>query len=285
MRTADNPLRGEVIKDSKYPKRIAAIITHLPDITSEYHAPRFEVVKLCLTSMRAGAPDIPVMIWDNGSCKELRDWMLNEFKPEFITLSSNVGKWSGRHAIAHMFSHHTLLGISDDDMLFYPNWFSKSEEVLRHFPNTGIVSCYPVRTQFRWGTEYTITWGKIHGTVSAGKFIPSAWDKDFCNSIGRDRASHLDLTRNEKDIIISYQGMEAYATAHHCQFIGYSDIIGRYTTWTDEALNDEKIFDDMIGRDHLRLTTTERLCRHIGNAMDQSIIEDAEKLGLLTRGF
>lgn len=68
-----------------------------------------------------------------------------------------------------------------------------------------------------------------------------------------------------------YNGMEAYCTAHHCQFIGYAKTLQRAARYDGEAMGDEKIIDNTLDSLGLRLATTERLTRHIGNVIDESI--------------
>jgi|GEM_PF-3288445 len=82
MRIGNNPMRGKPIQHTM-PGEVATVTTHLPN-QEGYHAQRLEVVQTCLKSMRNGAPGIPVMVWDNGSCQELRDWLLDDFnRPEY----------------------------------------------------------------------------------------------------------------------------------------------------------------------------------------------------------
>jgi hypothetical protein len=279
MRIGKNPLTKEHATAAN-PTSVASVIVHLPNLTG-YHAQRFEVVKLCLRSMRNHCGGAAVMVWDNGSCPEVREWLL-EYEPDYIVMSPNIGKQSARANIMHMFPPHIIVGISDDDMLFYPDWFAKSAVILRNFPNVGVVSGYPVRTQFRWGCENTIRWAQKNAIAEVGKFIPEQWDRDFCDSIERPYAVQKQGTVNDYDTRITYNGRQAYATGHHCQFIAFNDRIAHYCVWNDAAMGEEKTFDISIDQAGLlRLTTVERLSRHIGNVLDVSILQDAQKLGLL----
>ena len=271
MRVGNNPLRGH--KVTEMPTLAAAVITHLPTNQEGYHRGRLEVVQTCINSLMVNAErEIPLLVWDNGSGPELRDWLVNYRKPDFLILSPNIGKAGARTSIVRMFPPETVLCISDDDMYYHPNWLEPQLELLKGFPNVGAVSGYPVRTQFRWGNAATLKWAEETPGVkiTRGKLIPEQWDRDFCKSVQRDWAYQVERTKDEQDIMIEWQGMKAYATAHHCQFMCITGRIEYIVQWDGEAMGDEKKFDNAIDKEGLlRLTTTERLTQHMGNMMEK----------------
>jgi hypothetical protein len=251
------------------PGLVAAIITHLPN-RKGYHAQRFEVIQECFKSLRENAGvELPLYVWDNGSDKQFRNWLLRELKPDYLTLSPNIGKGSARTAIMRSFPLETVVCFSDEDIYFYPGWLNAQLELLRGFPNVGAVSGCPIRTQFRWGNKATLKWAGENAVLRTGHFIPSEWEHDFCISIGRDWAAHCQSTAGEQDYLIEYNGLKAYATAHHMQFIGLAGKLGSIGSWSGSAMRDDQTFDvaiDLLGL--LRLTTTERYTRHIGNVLE-----------------
>lgn len=280
-REGTNPLKGKTV--GKQPAVVACVITHLPELTG-YHNNRMQVIQTSLTSLRNNsAMKIPVMVWDNGSCDVFRDWLIKSFKPEYLVLSPNVGKTSARSAIPRMFPLGVIVAIADDDMLYYPNWLMPQLDLLKTFPDVGCVSGYPVRTQQRWGNEYTLAWAKENAKLEVGRFIPDKWDEDFCTSIGRDyKGFHIKYTEKDRDYLITYKGRKAYAAAHHCQFLAYAGRIAEFTQWTDEALSAEMIFDKTVdGAKLLRLTTTDRLTRHMGNVLDSELKAECRRMGVL----
>ena len=270
MRTEMNPNRRT--KADGYAPYIASSITHLPNFEG-YHQERFEVVKTSLTTMRENAGlDCQILIWDNGSCQEFRDWLLNEYKPDAVVLSMNVGLSNARAGLIRMLPPDVILGVADDDMYYYPDWFKAQVELMKYFPNVGQVSGYPVRTQMRWGNARTLEWARKFAKVEEGKFIPEEWDKDFCTSIGRDYNWHLNYTRNDMDYRITYREMSAYAFAHHCQFICRVKALANLMHFTTEAMSDDKPFDWAVDNSGvLRLTTINRYTRHMGNVMDDDL--------------
>jgi hypothetical protein len=275
MRLGMNPLRLQQVTE---PDKVAAVITHLPN-QEGYHAQRFEVLKTCLLSMRLGAPGIPVTVWDNGSCHEMIDWLQNEYKPETLILSANIGKSNARAALYHMVNPETIMSLSDDDMLFYPGWWDESEKLLKHFPNVGKISCYPVRTQARWGSTLTREWAKKNGKVRTGKIISEDEDYDFCTSIGRDYNFQKEFTEAEFDTVVKYNGVEAYCFAHHCQFMAYSGVIAPFCKRSDDCMADEKPFDSSVDyAGLLQFTTLQRYARHIGNIVDPKVSKEFESM-------
>lgn len=277
MRIGNNPLRGT--KVNPMPEIVGIVITHLPDLTG-YHAERLEVVQTCLSTMRDNAGrDLAICIWDDGSVPELLDWLEHEFRPEYLVHSPNHGKSSARTAGVRMFPPETIVCVSDDDMLYSPNWLEPQLELLHGFPNVGVVSGYPVRTQFRWGTKSTLAWAKENAEYEFGRFIPEQWERDFCVSIGRDYDKmHKDYTANDRDLLIRYNGLTAYGTAHHCQYIAKAGRIEYIVEWSDEAMPNERLLDETIdAQGYLRLTTTDRLVRHMGNVIDPDLRRDIER--------
>ena len=270
MRTEMNPNRRT--KADGYAPYIASSVTHLPNFEG-YHQERFEVVKTSLTTMRENAGlDCQILIWDNGSCQEFRDWLLNEYKPDYVVLSNNVGLSNARAGLIRMLPPDVILGVADDDMYYYPDWFKAQVELMKYFPNVGQVSGYPVRTQMRWGNRRTLEWARKVAVVEEGSFIPAEWDRDYCTSIGRDYEWHKKQTENDMDYRITYRGVQAYAVAHHCQFICKVKLLANLMRFTTEAMSDDKPFDwavDNTGM--LRLTTINRYTRHIGNVLDDDL--------------
>ena len=256
---------------------VLTVVTHLPNMLG-YHAGRMEVIQACLNTMRDNANmKNTVIVWDNGSCADLRDWLQFEYKPDILMLADNVGKTAARTSMIRMCPPGSIIGYSDDDILFSPNWLAPQMELLNHFPRVAAVTGYPVRTAFRWGVKNTLEWARANAKLEQGKFIPREWENDFCVSIGRDPEWHAESTKDDIDYRVTYNGKQAYCTAHHCQFIGFQDVLTKAAHYDGMAMGDEKVTDIALDNLGLRLATTQRLTRHIGNVMDDAIKQEAEK--------
>ena len=270
MRVGINPLTETRLPDR--PHVLAAVITHLPN-RSGYHARRFQVIQDCLASIRRTA-DLPLYIWDNGSDQDFRHWLVDEIQPEYLTLSRNIGKASARTAIFRSFPPGTVICMSDDDIYYEPDWLPAHLDLLAGFPNVGAVSGCPVRTGFRWGINSTVKWAEENAELEVGRFISDRLDYEFCASIGRNYQHHLEMTREDRDYRIRYEGMVAYATAHHMQFVGLADRVSRIELWTNHAMRAEQTFDVAMDRaGMLRLTTTDRYTIHMGNIPEEEFAD------------
>lgn len=278
MRVGQNPNKNLIV-DGYYPV-VLAVVTHLPNSTTAYHSRRFEVIQNCLKTMRAGAGvDHTFIVWDNGSIPQLQNWIENEFKPDIFVKSANIGKINARTSMAGMVHPESIFCYSDDDMLFYDNWLKPQIDLLENFPNVSVVTGYPVRTAFRWGIENTKKWAMENARFELGRFIPQEWEDDFALSVGRTPEWHKNYTKDDVDYRITYNGKQAYATAHHCQFISRAGTIAKMKYYDNYAMGGEKPFDIAMDNIGLRLATTQRVARHIGNVIDEKIKMELETIG------
>lgn len=279
MRVGNNPrriARAVVLKPV-----VLCVLTHLPNFEG-YHAQRLEVVQTCLRSMTQNADmEYSLAIWDNDSHPEFRSWVRSEIKPDIFVESVNVGKTAGRTALTRILPPQTIVCYSDDDMYFYPNWLRPQIELLQHFPNVACVTGYPVRTSFRWGNTKTKNWAQTAegAKLEAGRYLPQKWEDDFAVSIGRGVQEHRDTSGSDLDFRITYKGKQAYATSHHCQFIAKQEIVSRVMSWDGMSMGDERPFDLTLDSLGLRLATTQRLTRHIGNVLHDELREEIKKGG------
>lgn len=282
MRIGQNPNK-QAKADTLLQRVVLHVITHLPN-QEGYHKERFDVIRTCLSTMLQGVKlPYSLIISDNGSMPKFVEWVRDEIKPYMLISTPNIGKLIHRKMVAEMLPPETVLGYSDDDMLFMDNWMAPQLDLLQHFPNTACVTGYPVRTSFRWGNMNTRKWAEKRATLEKGRFLPLEWENDFALSIGRKPEDHVLNTKTDMDFLISYHGKQAYATSHHCQQIGYAGTIAKALEYDGMAMGEERTFDEKLDKLGLRLATTQRLCRHIGNVLDESIqLETARLIGANT---
>lgn len=281
MRVGHNPMMNSPAEPM--PPIVAAVIVHLPKLTG-YHEQRMPVVQACLQSMRKHAgQDAPVLVWDNGSCSALRDWLHDEFNPEYLVHSPNVGKSSARASILHMLPETTVVALSDDDMLFYPGWLPAHLQILQRWPQVGAVSGWPVRTSLQDSLSATVQWAEKSAIVKRGNLIPGNELRDFAVSIGIEKPG--EFTRSVAtvdDILIEHLGLRAYANAQHCQFACYAGRIAPLCHWERAAMLNEKPFDAAINAAGLlRVTTEKRYTRHLGNVIDEASWSEIREMEIL----
>ncbi len=270
MRVNNNPNTNA--KVDGYGPVIVSAITHLP-VAGGYHKDRLKVVKCSLETMKRNAgADCEIMVWDNGSYPAFTQWLKYEYEPDYLILSPNVGKSIARASIVRMLPPETIIGVADDDIFYYPDWLRFHLELLEHFPNVGTVSGWAVRTQFRFNNLSTLSWGNKEKCLQIGRWISEQEDKDFCTSIGRNYDWHVNYAKDDKEARLVWKGKTAYATGHHCQWVGYGGRLAPLVAYTKEAMPDERPFEQAIDRAGLlRLTTFQRYTRHIGNVLDKEL--------------
>lgn len=271
-RIGQNPLRFQPAP-YQYKDIVFLVVTHLPcEEKLGYHKDRLEIVQTCLNSMRNRAHrEHTFVVWDNDSNSTFRDWLQHIFEPDILILSKNIGKNNARCSAIDMLPLGSIVCYSDDDIYYYDNWLNPQMDLLLSYPNVACVSGYPVRTMFRWGNINTLEWARKNAKLEQGQFISREWENDYADSIGRNPKEHITMTIKDVDYRITYNNKQAYATAHHCQFIGYTVKVRQAMQYDDMAMGDEKITDINLDKIGLRLCTTERLTRHMGNVLDESL--------------
>lgn len=272
MRIGQNPNRHADLPP--FPRIVALVVTHLPDLSHPYHKTRFDVLRhsfKTLTDNIGVAPeDYDLIVWDNGSCEEVRDW-LRGFTCKLF-LSCNIGKMNALKFALSGLPPETIVAYGDDDIEYFPGWLAPQIQILETFPNVGAVTGWPVRIASKWGISSALRFGAEHAEMTQGRFIPREWEMDYCDSIGRDATSYEAATWGVPDVKIRYKGVEALATCQHCQFVGYAGRLAPLIQRTDKAMIDEIQFDEAIDKSgYLRLATVERLTRHIGNVLEKGL--------------
>ncbi len=100
MRKGQNP--AKFVKDVARPERITVALLNYIPFLSGFYAETLDVLKVSLESMRkdAGLP-FDLMVFDNGSCAEVRDFLIQEKEEgriQYLILSEknmgNGGAWN-----------------------------------------------------------------------------------------------------------------------------------------------------------------------------------------------
>jgi len=226
-----------------------------------------EVVQMCLDTMIAGlkGADYELLIWDNGSTPTFRTF-LRTYLPHVMIESVNVGPHNARHHLANI-ARGEIIAMSDDDILFHPEWLSLQLEVLSTFPDCGIVSGSPYRPAFAWGQSDVPLEIKVH----RGNLIPEQWNKDAAASIGMNYADFT-MQYVGPDVLLEYNQVKAWNHGHHMQFVGRRADVAPALFTADKLLDDGKRFNDYFSDNgYLQLTTHHRTAVHCGNVIDDGV--------------
>ena len=132
MRKGQNPAKfvNQVVK----PERITVALLNYIPFLSGFYAEALDVLRISLSSMRedAGLP-FDLMVFDNGSCAEVRDFLVaekEEGRIQYLILSEkNLGK-GGAWNMMLAGAPGEIITYTDSDVLFYPGWLQRSVQLL-----------------------------------------------------------------------------------------------------------------------------------------------------------
>jgi len=231
MRKGQNP--AKFVKDVARPERItAAMLTYIPFLSGFYEE-TLDVLKVSLDSMRedAGLP-FDLLVFDNGSCPEARDYLIQEKEEgriQYLILSEkNVGK-GGAWNVILAGAPGEIIAYADSDVLFSPDWLARSVEILEAYPNVGMVTARPYRTPPEFYSA-TLGWARVADAAlpEEGQFIPWETFLEFNLSLGQTEEENVKVYEETRDWRISYKGVTAMAGASHWQFTAYKSTLQQF---------------------------------------------------------
>jgi len=280
-----NPSRGKM---SDYrPSRVTlAMLTFIPDM-SGYFQHRFDVVRLSLESLIAHSPPgTDLLVFDNGSCKEVVDYLRakrDAAEINYLILSSrNVGK-IGAFQILFRAAPGEIVAYTDDDTLFLPGWLEACMEIVDTYPNVGVVSPFYIRTH-RAGIKSTLDFlNRPDVEVNRGLLISEDLVRNYADNMGRDADKYLADTQRLQDIEVVYKGVRSFVSAHHLHFVAKKQAIidALPKTWGGQLMGQMKELDietDRLG--YLRLSTRQAYTRLLGNVISEENARLAHSHGL-----
>lgn len=274
MRVGQNPIKSVEKIDPPAPVTVV-VISSIPFL-SGYYAESLDVLKLCLESLHAhtvGKYDL--LVFDNGSCAEVREYLLGEQAKkhiDFLLLSErNIGKpaaWNAAFAAAP----GEFVAYADSDVYFHPGWLTASLEVLKTFPRAGMVTAMPMLIPEKYSTA-TISWAKRQRGVKMerGELLP--W-QDFwrhARSLGDSEKEARRFYAKNRAIRITHKGKRYFAGAAHFQFTARKSALQAILPIPAERpMGRVRLLDEaMNAAGYLRLCTENWYVQHLGNVIPQ----------------
>lgn len=272
MRIGQNP--AKFAKEVAKPARITVAVLNYIPFLSGFYAETLDVLKVCLESIRQTA-DLPfdLMVFDNGSCEEVRQYLLDEHQAgriQFLLLSEkNLGK-GGAWNVILAGAPGEIIAYTDSDAYFYKGWLSRSVEILEKFPRVGMVTARPFRTNAAFYSS-TVAWGEANPevVVETGAIIPFEVFREFDLSLGQSEEEirqHYDTTQ---DVRLVYAGVPAIAGASHWQFTAYKSVLHNFLPFSmDRPMGQVRQLDQRMNEaGYLRLMVADPLAMNMSNTL------------------
>ncbi len=270
MRVGHNPAR--FIEKVAQPAEITVGVVNCIPFLSGYYEHSLDVLKEVVESLhvtREPAHPYDVMVFDNRSCAEVREYLKevsDQGKIQYLVLSdTNIGKIG---AWNYMFGAAAgqYIVFSDGDVAFRPGWLSASLGLFETYPNVGMVTARPLRTPMEFSTA-TLDWARQAGVLEAGRFLDWGTFWEHVESLGRDEAESRKDYETGSEYRLNYGGQTAFIGATHFQFMARRDVLQKIIPLpSEQPMRGERALDIAINAmGLLRLTTSQPLVRHLGN--------------------
>ncbi len=270
MRKGQNPAKfvGQVAK----PQRVTVAVLNYIPFVSGFYARMPEVLQACLNSLHQNTTvPFDLLVFDNGSCPEVRQQLLDEQaagRIQYLILSEkNLGK-GGAWNIILAGAPGEVIAYADNDVLFHRGWLARSLELLEGFPNVGMVTARPFRTRMEWCAS-TLRWAETdpEAELERGQFVRWEDYRDFNLSLGADEAFIRQRYAETEDIRIRYRGLTAQVGASHWQFVAWKRVLQEFLPFDmDRPMGQVRQLDERVDRaGYLRLMVTDPLTMNMSN--------------------
>jgi glycosyltransferase involved in cell wall biosynthesis len=287
MRKGQNP--AKFVKTVVKPQRITVALLNYIPFLSGFYAETLDVLKVCLNSIwnDAGLP-FDLMVFDNGSCPEVRDYLIQEKEQgriQYLILSEkNVGK-GGAWNVIFGGAPGEIIAYTDSDVLFSPGWLKRSVEILETFPNVGMVTARPFRTPPEFYSA-TLDWARKNATLEEGQFIPWETFLEFNLSLGQTEEENKKVYAETRDWRIQYKGVTAFAGASHWQFTASKSTLQQFLPFDmDKPMGQVRQLDKrMNDAGLLRLMVSDPLAMNMSNTLGYLRGELGKDSGQKTKG-
>lgn len=285
-----NPSRGKTL-DFTPARTTVAVLVYAPH-EAGYFENRMDVTRLTIESILANTHEpFDLLVFDNGSAPEMVNYLKSLHKKgqvDYLILSKrNIGKLNALKIIFES-APGEIVAYTDDDVFYLPGWLGAHLRVIDTFPNVGAVTGFYIRQRVVMSSDTTVAFADQPEIESRrGLLMPSKWEEEYVINTGRTWERYQSEVDGIEDIIVSYQGVEAWVSAHHFQMVCPKAVVQEVLEemlpegWSDRIMGRMVELDDrMDAKGYLRLTTREQTVRLMGNAISEEVAALADRFGL-----
>ncbi len=270
MRVGQNPAKQ--MKTLPQPQRVTVAVLNYIPYQEGYFSESFAVLQRCLCSILANTKQpYDLMVFDNGSCAEVKQYLLElqaSGKIQYLVFSEkNIGKGGAWDFIFHA-APGEIIAYSDNDAYFYEGWLEESLRVLETYPRVGMVTARPLRTIPELCTG-TIAWAEKtpHVKIETGDFISYQDYYEFSSTLGYTDEKLQQEYDNKTDTRLTYKNVEAFVGANHFQFTGWKKTLQECLPFDmQKPLGQVRQLDERLNeRGYLRLMINKPLIQNMSN--------------------
>jgi glycosyltransferase involved in cell wall biosynthesis len=273
MRIGQNP--AKYVKEVARPARVTVAVLNYIPFQSGFYAEALDVLKVCLQSARTDPGlDFDLLVFDNASCPEVRQWLLDEHEAgriQYLHLSEkNLGKGGAWNVILGG-APGEIISYADADVLFSPGWLARSIEILETYPNVGMVTARPFRTKEEFYTAALEWAAAVEGaSVESGQIIPWETIHAFDLSLGQSEEeirSRYEITRDHR---LTYRGVSAFAGASHWQFTAFKSVLQQFLPFSmDRPMGQVRQLDERVNASGLLAMNMSNTLRGVQGAVNR----------------
>jgi glycosyltransferase involved in cell wall biosynthesis len=268
-----------------------AVLVYAPH-QAGYFQNRLDVTRMTIESILANTREsFDLLVFDNGSCPEMVDYLKSleaDGKIDILILSKrNVGKLNALKIIFNS-APGEIVAYTDDDVFHLPGWLGAHLKIIDTFPNVGAVTGFYIRQRVAMSSDSTLAFVNQPGIqTERGLLMPRKWEEEYLVNSGRDWERYEREVAGIEDIIVTYQGLQAWVSAHHFQMVCPKAVIQEVLDemllegWSGDVMGRMVEMDDrMDAKGYLRFCTREQTVRLMGNAISEEVAELARESGL-----
>ncbi len=287
MRQGQNPAKMGL--KAYQPKQLGiALLSYIPN-QEGFFKNSLEVLKYQIASVHAATTDFDLLVFDNGSCPEVREELRRLQEKGLIGIlvlsQFNMGKVGAINWLLAAMPNEWIC-YSDGDMFFRPGWFESSLAIHKAFPSAGLVFAQPTLFDTLRGTGQAYHQLETDARYQLSRMIiPAETVREY--ALGFGVSAEIEKGLLETPVPIAEDkasGVRAVISGAHNQFLVRGEVARRIiplpaklalSPIEDSAFNRRV---DELG--YLQLSTIVPFTFHVGNRLDEWTFGEIERLSL-----